>query len=410
MIAVPVTRAVGRWYLWVLLALAACTDSTRLPWAPAITAVTPANASARIVFSAPWYAGASAIATYVATCTRDGETISARGEASPIDVGGLRNGVAYACTVQASNAAGMGRGAAAVSVTPEPEPADSLAAAYQRAAWAKGMAVSFPDACSMSVWPNARPSHAVDAAYLMPIAATGGEQQARAVARTGVSGMALEVSPLDGLAAHAPMQFNVCPTKAAAPTAINAGAIGVMISGATLFGATEVRGSRATALRDNTAYAWKDRAGLKRVARFVDLCNGHPTPGYAGSIYHYHGHSDCVTGLVDRDKGPSHLIGVALDGFPIYGDRDLDGYTVDPQSLDACNGIHSPTPEFPQGIYHYVLPAGVTQQHAAMRCYSGAVSREALALADASGYCYAPPDAEPPAAARGMVMGPMNRR
>lgn len=193
---------------------------------------------------------------------------------------------------------------------------------------------------------------------------------------------------------HAPIAFNVCPSKAPSPTAINAGAIGVMISGAVLFGAAEVSGSRATAQRDNVAYRWKDESAVQRIAHFLDGCNGHPTPSYAGSIYHYHGHSECVTRLVDQPWGPSHLIGIALDGFPIYGDRDMDGHVIAPQSLDACNGIHSPTPEFPQGVYHYVLPAGLVQQNAAMRCYSGAVSRATLALAHSSGFCYAPLRAE----------------
>ena len=407
---VPATRPAGRWFVWMLLALGGCSDSMRLPWAPAITAARPGNTSARIGFSAPLYAGTSAIAAYVASCTRADETITARGEASPIVVFGLRNGAAYGCTVRASNASGMGPAAATFTVTPQPEAADSLAAAYQRAAWAAGLVVTFPSACSMSVWPNARPSHPIDAVYLTPVAASAGDQQPRSVAVTGVSAMALAVSRTDTLATHAPMQFNICPTQAPSPTATNAGAIGVMISGAVLFGAAEVSGSRATAQRDNVAYRWRDGAGVQRTAGFLDRCNGHPTPGYAGSIYHYHGHSDCVTGLVDRVDGPSHLIGIALDGFPIYGDRDMDGKTVPPQSLDSCNGIHSPTPEFPQGVYHYVLPAGVTQQHAAMRCYSGAVSREALALADSSGYCYAPRTTERGNAAATMVMGGAARR
>ncbi len=404
-----------RWAAWcavgALLTLAACSESARLPWAPAITTITPGNTSARIVFSPPAYSGASVISTYVASCTRAEETITARGEASPIDVWGLHNGAAYACTVRASNVAGMGQPSAAASVTPHPDPADSLAAAYQRAAWARGMVVTFPSACNMSIWPNARPSHPVDADYLIPVVARDGNTQApkAAVAKTSVSGMALEVSPFDSPSAHAPIQINVCPTKAPSPTAIPAGAIGVMVSGAVLFGAVEVSGSRATALRDNMAYAWKGPTGTQHVAHFLDACKGHPTPGYAGSVYHYHGLSDCVTRLVDRSDGPSHLIGVARDGFPIYGDKDLDGQTIAPQRLDACNGIDSPTPEFPQGVYHYVLPAGVQQPNAAMRCYHGAVSRESLAMADSSGYCYAPQGSGTQPTASRMVMDQATR-
>ena len=32
----------------------------------------------------------------------------------------------------------------------------------------------------------------------------------------------------------------------------------------------------------------------------------------------------------------------------------LQPSTITASQLDACNGITSPTPEFPDGIYHYV--------------------------------------------------------
>ena len=89
-------------------------------------------------------------------------------------------------------------------------------------------------------------------------------------------------------------------------------------------------------------------------------------------------------------SGHSPLLGYAFDGFPIYGPLGFDksngnyfstdlstipvkflrsSYTttqVDSNGnptynpnltngdLDFCNGIFSKTPEFPQGIYHYV--------------------------------------------------------
>ena len=42
--------------------------------------------------------------------------------------------------------------------------------------------------------------------------------------------------------------------------------------------------------------------------------------------YHYHGLPGCVTAQVDTQEGPSHIIGFALDGFPIYGARDINRY------------------------------------------------------------------------------------
>jgi hypothetical protein len=88
-----------------------------------------------------------------------------------------------------------------------------------------------------------------------------------------------------------------------------------------------------------------------------------------------------VTSQVDTSNGPSHIIGVALDGFPIYGGRDINGNVIQVSQLDACNGITSATPEFPSGAYHYVLPIGVTSKYASINCYSGTVSASTMAEA-----------------------------
>jgi hypothetical protein len=113
--------------------------------------------------------------------------------------------------------------------------------------------------------------------------------------------------------------------------------------------------------------------------------------------------------MVDHENGPSHLIGVALDGFPIYGDKDMNGQTIAPQRLDACNGIHSPTPEFPQGVYHYVLPSGVKEHNASLRCYGGDISRKELAIADSNSFCYAPQSTGPTDSTGKMAMGEVAR-
>ena len=54
-------------------------------------------------------------------------------------------------------------------------------------------------------------------------------------------------------------------------------------------------------------------------------------------------------------QGSSRLLGVLLDGFPVYGTRDAGGAI--PAGLDNCNGHVGATPEFPQGIYHYHIVA-----------------------------------------------------
>ena len=392
------------------IALAGCNELGNLPWAPSITTARPGNARAIIGFVAPVYAGQSAISTYVASCTAAGETWSARGEASPLTVLGLGNGVEYACIVTASNSAGTGATSSAVKVTPKPDAANSLASGYRQASWAPGISITFPDECTMTVWPTARPSHAVDGYYLTPLL-TGNKPGAdRGTRLTKVSAMPLEVAPLQGPGATSPMQLNICPTKAPVPAAVNAGAIGVLISGSVLFGAAEIAGHRATTLKDNASSTFKSREGATITAQFIDHCNGHPTPANAGNSYHYHGLSECVTAMVDHQNGPSHLLGVALDGFPIYGDKDMSGRTIAPASLDACNGITSPTPEFPNGVYHYVLPSGVKEHNASMRCYGGNLSRKELAIADSSGFCYAPQRSGQNNSTGQMAMGEMAKK
>lgn len=90
-------------------------------------------------------------------------------------------------------------------------------------------------------------------------------------------------------------------------------------------------------------------------------------------------------------------------------DKDMNGMTIAPDGLDACNGIISPTHEFPQGVYHYVLPSGVKEHDASMRCYGGDISRQELANADSNGFCYAPKVTGQSNSAGEMAMGEVAR-
>lgn len=129
------------------------------------------------------------------------------------------------------------------------------------------------------------------------------------------------------------------------------------------------------------------------VALGIDVNHAH-TQGRG--MYHYHG---LPTGLLWRLREqaadrPMHLLGYAADGFPIYGPdgpsdptdlgsptrRNRSSYRLRPGrrsggpggrhdgtfvedfvhepglgDLDECNGRTGPTPEFPDGTYHYVL-------------------------------------------------------
>jgi hypothetical protein len=175
---------------------------------------------------------------------------------------------------------------------------------------------------------------------------------------------------------------NICPTPAAATTATSTGAIGFLLSGVALFNSYEATGTPA--LADNVSYTFTDPGGVSQTASFLDSCASHAAPGMGpntSSTWHYHGLPSCVTALVDTASGPSHLLGFALDGYPIYGGRDLSGATIQLSQLDACNGITSATPEFPAGAYHYVLPFGVTGAQASIPCYHGTVNAQVAAAA-----------------------------
>jgi hypothetical protein len=89
------------------------------------------------------------------------------------------------------------------------------------------------------------------------------------------------------------------------------------------------------------------RSPLDAEIQTFDRQNGHPQ---MTGLYHYH-----IEPLWLSAQSSSRLLGVLLDGFPVYGTRDTGG--VAPRDLDACNGHVGATPEFPQGIYHYHVTA-----------------------------------------------------
>jgi hypothetical protein len=67
-----------------------------------------------------------------------------------------------------------------------------------------------------------------------------------------------------------------------------------------------------------------------------------------------------------------------FDGFPIYGDRAMDGSKLTTSQLDGCNGITSPTPEFPKvdgRTYDYDYR--LTREYPyTLSCFSGKVLPE----------------------------------
>lgn len=251
---------------------------------------------------------------------------------------------------------------------------NAYATAYKSMTWASGVTVTFPTSCSMTVSASGQPyTHA--AYYLAPVM-TGGT-----VVATTPSGIQLGLISASGLLSNdnkVTATFNICPTKATSTTATSGGSIGLIGAGTALFDPYEA--TATVALSDNASYTFTQN-GTTYTASFLDTCNQHTTGGAGGggSTWHFHGNPTCWTSVVDGATGPSHIIGIALDGFPIYGGRDINGNVVSVASLDACNGITSATPEFPSGAYHYVLPIdsngnAITTKQSSLNCYAGTVS------------------------------------
>ena len=227
-----------------------------------------------------------------------------------------------------------------------------LTAGYRQAKWGTNTTVTFADG-KLRFVSNGIPNHSRDAEYALP--------------NTGVM---VPVATTAHAAADPTVAQNydysipLTPKPAAKTTSTSLGVIGVMISGAALFNPYEGDGS-TVAKQSN--FSVKNASGT--AVSFLDACNGHPTPM---GQYHYHALPPCVTATVDAQGGPSHLIGIAFDGYPIYGDRDSTGKQVAAADLDACNGITSATPEFPKGVYHYVM-LDVADASSSIRCFTGAV-------------------------------------
>ena len=243
--------------------------------------------------------------------------------------------------------------------------------AYKSLTWSSNVTVTYPSTCEMTIASTGVPPYH-DPYYLAPTST----QYPTKVATTP-SGLQLAVVPyMASTIVSGSATFNICPTKASTTTSANMGPIGYITTGEFLYNAYEA--TSTPAMGDNVSYTFTS-GGTSYTAYFIDECNSHATPQTAGYTWHYHGVPNCVTASVDTASGPSHILGIALDGFPVYGGRDISGNIITTSQLDACNGITSVTPEFPSGTYHYVLPIGVTTGYSSLNCYAGTVSTTVMA-------------------------------
>lgn len=232
--------------------------------------------------------------------------------------------------------------------------------AVHNTGWGKNVMIEYGDG-NFRFRSNGVPNHDLQAEYVMPDDfTTCVPHPTAACSHIEPVSTAVQANALD-------YTITTTPEKVEQTFSLPFGPMGVMISGAPVYNPYEGDG-KTVAMNGNFTLTNKEG---KQVA-FMDSCNGHPSP-HPAEQYHYHGLPSCVTAQVDEQDGPSHIIGYAFDGFPIYGDRDIDGAKIDPETLDRCNGIESPTPEFPDGIYHYVLLEVATVQ-STIRCLHGKLS------------------------------------
>lgn len=266
--------------------------------------------------------------------------------------------------------------------------ASSTAAGLKKAKWGNNVTVTFSKT-QIRLRSNGIPNHPRPAQYALPNAGAGNAIPTAATATAGDD---------PTRAQSYDFQIPTTPTRAAKTTAAPLGSIGFMISGAVLFNPYEGDG-KTVAMANNFTVKGADGTDVP----FVDSCSGHPNP--IGQ-YHYHALPACISAVVDGERGPSHILGVAFDGYPIYGARDSKGRKVSVAKLDKCNGITSATPEFPKGIYHYVLP-GTTDATSSIRCFRGKVGASLITRMPAMGG--GPPPGRPPAAAAATTVGVQSR-
>lgn len=255
--------------------------------------------------------------------------------------------------------AALAAGLPACSSGTEGQPSTALttASAVKATGWGKNVTIDVGDG-DFRFRSNGVPNHALEDEYIMPDdGTTCVPHPTTACSHIEPVSTAIQANDLD-------YTITTNPEKADLTASLPFGPMGVMISGSPVYNPYEGDG---VTVAMNANFTLKNPQG-KDVA-FMDSCNGHPSP-HPAEQYHYHGLPGCVTAQVDETDGPSHIIGYAFDGFPVYGDRDINGAQIKPETLDECNGIESATPEFPDGIYHYVMLEVATKQ-STIRCLHG---------------------------------------
>jgi YHYH protein len=231
----------------------------------------------------------------------------------------------------------------------------STLAGIKAAKWGKNITITIGDR-SFRYRSKGLPNHKLADSYVVP---KGNNQPPF----NGDHDNQFEVLNSAGFVKETPIDVTITlnPIYREEVTQTDLGMIGVIISGSRLFNDYENPQRTVVAIDD------QHRIGS---AAFLDDCNAHPLQ--SGHGYHYHGVPECI-----RNAGAagnhSPIVGVLLDGFPVYGKKGEAGQEMTNETLDECSGHFGATPEFPKGIYHYHLTSDKAPY--SIDCYHGDVSK-----------------------------------
>ncbi len=134
-------------------------------------------------------------------------------------------------------------------------------------------------------------------------------------------------------------RFPLQPRLAGQITRVPQGPIGAALNGVVFFNPFEQGGMNAV---EGYAEVW------------LDSCCGHPQQT---GVYHYHKYPSCVKSpFADDGKQHSPVIGLAFDGFPLYGPYEEAGVMAKDlagaKALDVCNGHQDDE----RGYHYHVTP------------------------------------------------------
>lgn len=266
------------------------------------------------------------------------------------------------------------------STTATASDSSSTLAGVEVAQWSDNVTITVNDDGTFRFESDGLPSHELPDQFLVPTTGSFTPPVTEDEVAAVDTDIAVVASPVD-------QTISTNPVYSETTTLTGLGIIGVTISGAQMFNDYEDMERAFVAVDDNFA--------VDGVA-FVDSCNGHPlallADGTGAGNYHYHGIPYCITDAVDVAGDHSTIIGVLLDGFPLYGDKDVDGSQLLSDDLDECSGHVGVTPEYTEGIYHYHLTEDRSPY--SIDCYHGEI--EQAADSGPGGQAGGPPAGGPP--------------